>query len=83
MKLEQLIISHQSYGVHAGKYTGTASFKGQYGGVDIVLSPEVSVEVLKLCADALISNARDVANNLTAQIIERSGVAAIEDKSAS
>lgn len=73
MQLTMLHIDLCGYGPNQGRYTGTATFKGQYGGVEIVLAPDVSEAVLKLCADSLVANARDVANNLTAQIIEQAG----------
>ena len=79
MRLSHLSIALNEYGDEKGKYSGKAAFKGQYGGIDIVLSPEVSQAVLKLCADALVQNSKDVASNMTAEVIEHSG-ALLENK---
>ena len=80
MKLERLIISLCGYGPNAGRYEGDCHFSGQYGSVGIVLSPDVSDAILKLCADALVKNSREVAENMTAQIIEQSNAPALENR---
>lgn len=54
MRLKQLHINLDEYGDNKGKYTGKAIFQGQWGGVEVVLSPAVSQGVLRLCADALL-----------------------------
>lgn len=69
MQLTSLEIHLEDYGVNKGRYTGSAHFKGEYGGVDIVLHPDVSDAVLKLCADALVKNSRDLAEQLTAETL--------------
>lgn len=81
LKMTHLHVNFMEYGPHVGKYTGSVGFRGQYGTVDIVLSPSLSEKVLTLCADALVENAKEVASDLTAQIIEQTLNAAIEDKS--
>lgn len=80
MRLESLRITLDEYGEHKGKYTGKACFKGQYGGSEIILSPSVSQAVLRLCAEALLENTREMANNMTAEVIE--GGALLENKEA-
>ena len=71
LTLESLQVSMNTYGQNEGKYTGTIHFKGQYGAIELVLAPSISEHVLALCADALVENAKDVANNLTAAIINQ------------
>lgn len=71
LRLENLSIDICDYGPEKGKYTGKARFKGQYGGIDIVLAPSVSQNILRLCADALVENSKAVAETLSAQVIEQ------------
>jgi hypothetical protein len=80
MQMRTLNLSLAEYGPNKGRYTGNMHFAGEYGGVEIVLSPDMSDAVLKICAEALVQNAKDVAQNLTAQLITQSGLQ-IEDKS--
>lgn len=69
LRLQSLHIQSSDYGINKGRYVGTATFAGQYGNLEIVLAPNISDAVLKLCADSLVANARDVAENLRADII--------------
>ena len=71
--LESLEITFQHYGADEGKYTGSLAFKGHYGRISITLDPIISEKVLTLCAEALVENARQVADNLTASVINQSG----------
>lgn len=76
MQLESLDVSLDKYGEHKGKYVGRAKFASSYGSVEVVLSPQVSTEVLKLCADALVANAKDMAQNMTAEVITQAALPA-------
>lgn len=69
MQLQTLHISLCAFGPNEGKYTGKATFKNQYGGVEIALSPELSTGVLRLCADAIVQNSRELATKLTAETL--------------
>ena len=71
--LESLSVNRCTYGSEEGKYTGSLAFRGHYGQISITLDPIISEKVLALCADALVENARQVADNLTATIINQSG----------
>lgn len=83
LRLDSLSINLMDYGPDKGKYIGKACFKGQYGGIDIALSPSISQNILRLCAYALVENSRAVAETLSAQVIEQADnllpPAAIED----
>lgn len=78
MRLERLHIDLCSYGLNEGKYTGSAKFCNAYGGVEIVLSPEVSDKILAIVGDAVVDNAREVAQKLTAATLTQ--VPALEDR---
>ena len=66
MQLSRMSISFQDYGVNKNRYTGEAYFKNESGGVQIVLTPDVSDKILAIVAEAVVSNAKEVANELTA-----------------
>jgi hypothetical protein len=70
MQLKALRIELRDYGINEGKYTGEVSFRNQYGSVEVVLAPEISQQVLALCAGALVKNAQDVAQIMTASVLE-------------
>lgn len=67
MQLYSLSVQLDEYSVHKGSYVGHAWFKGEHGEVKVILSPDLSKQVLKLCADALVKNSRELAEQLTAE----------------
>lgn len=69
MQLQSLNIRLDEYGIHKGRYVGTADFKGQYGSVQVVIHPEASDAILKICAEALVRNSRELADTLTAETL--------------
>lgn len=80
MELEQLIITKQHWGPMEGKYTGSVTFKGQVSRIEIQLGTELSREVLKICAEQLVEQARETGKLLTGEIIQQID-GRIEDKS--
>ena len=80
MRLKYLNITLSTYGPNEGKYTGEAKFANQSGAIDIVLVPEVSDKILALCAEALVANAREVAQNLTAATLTQVSSPVLEHK---
>lgn len=80
MQLSRLTISFTEYGVNKGRYVGEAQFSNQYGQVTVVMSPDMSDEVLKICASALVKNTQDLAQNLTAATLTQVSSPAIEHK---
>lgn len=66
MELQTLVIGRESYGVNEGRYTGTASFKNQYGQITLNLDPSTSDAILAILAEELVKSARTVGQELTA-----------------
>ena len=71
MQLSYLSMQLEGYGPHAGKYKGSMMFKDQSGGIEIVLDTSLSHAVLKLCADALVENAKKSAQMMAGNILEQ------------
>lgn len=80
MQLTSLNISFDDYGVHKGKYKGSAHFRGQYGAVEIVLTPDISDQVLKLCAEAIVANTKELAQTITAATLTQVSGNVLEHK---
>jgi hypothetical protein len=81
MQLQRISIDLCQYGPESGRYTGKAYFAGQYGGVDVTLSPELSARVLEACGDMIVDNAKRVAALITAEVIVQAP--ALADRSSS
>lgn len=77
MQLKSMTIRLSEYGTFEGRYTGTVHFAGEYGGVDIVLTPDMSDKVLHICADAMVAQVKEVAENLTAAVIIQANTPAL------
>lgn len=67
MKLEKIYI-RKPWSKGDG-YTGTVSFEGEDGTVELKLTPKHIDTILDLMADALVSSAKEVASNLTTEAI--------------
>ena len=81
MELESLYLRKEPYGAKKGQMTGDIVFSNDGGKITLVLTAENSREILRICAERLVEQSREVATQMTAAIIENAGVL-IEDKSA-
>ena len=71
MILKELKISMiPSYKENAGQYEGVAEFTGKLGKVALTLTPEMCDTIFVVCADSILSVAKEAAANLTCNIIE-------------
>lgn len=59
------------YRAYGGIVKGDITFENNKGSVQLNLSPERCREILGICADSLVENAKDVAENLKAEIINQ------------
>lgn len=59
----------ESYMPNAGKLMGEITFESPAGKVSMVLPEEHCARILALVADGLVASSREVAEELTAQII--------------
>lgn len=49
---------------------GTLKFKGTHGNVELILDESLSKKILAIVADAVVASGKEIANNLTAEIID-------------
>ncbi len=67
------------YRQYNGALEARAEFEGPLGSVKLVLDEQTADEMLRVCADAIVRASRNVAENLTASVIEHASVPAIPD----
>jgi len=70
MILQKLEIEMERWGDHKGKYTGKAVFDGDAGSVALKLTPELCDKMFLICAEGILSTAKEAAANLTCNVIE-------------
>jgi len=70
MQLKELKIERKTWGKDEGKHVGKASFDNELGLVAIKLTPELCNEIFRLCADGIVSTAKEAAKELTFSVIE-------------
>ncbi len=76
MELEWLRIERNpAYSARPGEYKGTLKYQGDHGTVEIPLDNALSNEVLKLAAESITRASKDIAQNLTAAVLEQAGLA--------
>lgn len=80
MILKKLYIERDEWGPQKGMLNGKIEYVGQYGDIGITLNPEHCKDILAIVADALVKTSRDMAANLTADVVASAG-ARLEDKS--
>lgn len=73
MILDTLYIRLEAYGPNEGKYTGQLRFRDSSGAIEIVLAPEISETVLKLCSEALVTQAKETAALMAANVLNQNG----------
>lgn len=67
MKLEHLTIRKDYY--LDGKYAGELKFAGVYGAVEVKLNADLSKQILEVVAANMVQQTKDLAANLTANIL--------------
>ena len=76
MKLQSLNI-WPTY-VQEGHYHGSITVSGEHGKVELNLSPEQANRIVRVVAQELVTSAKEVAMNLTAECIEYRDQAVIQ-----
>ena len=79
LQLKQLMVMRSEYGSNKGQLSGTVSFQGPHGKVELPLDEQMSQDVINICADAIVRSAQEVATELTADVI--AGTPQLEDNS--
>ena len=70
MILKKLEIELQRYGELKGKHVGQATFCVDSGCVTINLTPELCDKMFLICAEGIISTAKEAAQNLTCAVLD-------------
>ena len=70
MVLQKLVIEMGRYGPNKGKYEGVACFDGESGDVALKLTPALCEKIFVVCAEGILTVAKEAAANLTCAVIE-------------
>lgn len=78
MQLEELNIGRNNYGfahggLKAGEIGGKIKFSGAGGTVEVRLKPNHIAAILAVVAESMVSHTRELASELTTDIIEHAG----------
>ena len=79
MKIQSLSISEwNSYepNYRPGAYKCTIRYKGNSGEVQVNLTPDLTQRVMAVIAEELVAASKEIANDLTKEIIEHAALAA-------
>lgn len=77
MKLERIDIKTAESWQDWKGYRGEVTFSGKQGKVQIQMGDELSRKVLAVCSEQLVDASRQVAEQMTAQLIEGSSLNAL------
>lgn len=70
MQLNKLHITRSEYGQDKGQLHGHVEFAGPHGKVELPLDEILSQEIVSVCAEGIARMSRQIAENMTAEIIE-------------
>jgi len=74
MILEKLEIERKHWGPNEGRMAGSIKFTNPAGEVSLILTDKHIQEILKICADSIVTISKEVATELTAQVIEQAHI---------
>lgn len=77
MELRTIYLSRETYGADKGKLKGNVTVSTLAGEIKLYLSEEKAGRILNICADQLVENAKEVAQNITKEILEHNPNAAL------
>lgn len=72
MKLESLNISCHAW--DDNKLYGNIKFSGSSGDIQLILKQEQCQEILQIVAKELVASAKEVARDLTEELVESTGI---------
>jgi hypothetical protein len=72
MQLERLAITRETWGVNKGQFTGAIEFSNQSGKIQLNLNHETGQKLLAVVAECLVDTAKEVATQLTTEVIDSS-----------
>jgi len=69
MQLDKIYITRSDYGQNKGRLSGRIGFKGACGNIELTLNESLSQKIVAICADEMVAASKDIAANMTAEII--------------
>lgn len=78
MLLKKLVIERKLWGATNGQFAGSITFDGEAGSVSLKLTPDLCNKIFAVCAEGIVSTAKEAARNLACNIIEHAEVLGIE-----
>ena len=81
MQLEKLRIQRKSYGKDEGKFLGSIEFRNDLGSIALRLNSEQCDNIFNICADGVLTVAKEAAEEMTCRVIEHSAPPAKEKHS--
>ncbi len=80
MRLNKISIERRpSYHKNAGQLEGEVEFESETGVITLRLTPSHVEQIINVCADSLVVVSKEVARELTAEIIEQSNLPQLEN----
>ena len=79
MQLEKLFIRRSEWGKDKGQLSGKVEFTGPYGEVALPLDEETSRQIISVCANAIVRASQDVAEKMTADVLDGLALPAPEE----
>jgi hypothetical protein len=75
MILKNLRIELKDWGSQRGQYVGTAEFTSPIGEVEVRLTPEHVKQIFAVCAESIVTVAKEVSSMMTSQVIDQAEAA--------
>lgn len=70
MNLVDLEIERERFGKNKGQFRGKIKFDNEHGEVSLRLTQKHIDSIFEVCADAIVSTAKDAAREMTCAVIE-------------
>jgi hypothetical protein len=80
MELNTLHLTRESWGSDKGKLKGRLSVTTESGEIHLTLTQEKAERILTIVAEQLVDQAKEIAHNLTREILEHKSDALLENK---
>lgn len=76
MILKRLDIEYHTWGEHRDKYAGMVEFFNEKGKVQVTIGPEEARAILEICAQKVVSVAKETATAMIAPVLllEKEGI---------
>jgi hypothetical protein len=69
VNLKQVYMLREDFGPSKGQLKGFLTFENSLGEIKLTITPEQAERFIALFADALVESAKEIAQNLTSQLL--------------